>query len=42
LRAEEKSREAMTELYGRTVAPAELEFEMRVLFEGEMAALKAR
>jgi hypothetical protein len=42
LRAEETNRQEMTRLYGQTVAPTELEFEMRVLFEGEMAALKTR
>jgi hypothetical protein len=40
LRAEEKSLDEMTRLYGKTVALAELEFEMRVLFEGEMSALQ--
>lgn len=40
LRAEEQSRAELRELYGRTVAPAELEYEMRLLFEGEMNALR--
>jgi hypothetical protein len=38
--AEAKSRAEMTRLYGRTLAKADREFEMRLLFEGEIAALR--
>jgi hypothetical protein len=42
LHREAALRQELEELYGRTLAHADRAFEMRVLFEGEMAALEAK
>jgi len=42
LRAERRNRDELARLYARSVHPREMDLEMRILFEGELAALERR